>query len=917
MRNSLRQALLAAGLLSRSGALAGGVTLTHKVAICPTGAGGLGDSGTVPTVSSTYGVYTLLGCFATPATGYVLDGRMTVNAGMTLASCASFCAGSTAFAVQNGNQCLCGSHNPTTSQVPLGSCSTKCSGNAAENCGSSNTCIVYTSPPRGGSVSITTYPTTLPNGVISTVTSSTTLPPSPSGSVSVTTRTTTDSRGSQTVVTSSTTILSPPPPTSSTSVTTFTTTDSKGSQTVVTSSSVIVPPPPSTTSVTTFTTTDSRGSQTVVTSSSVIVPPPPSTTSVTTFTTTDPNGSQTVVTSSTVIAPPPPSMTSVTTFTTTDPNGSQTVVTSSTVMAPPPPGMTSATTYVTTNTAGSSITTTGTTVVPPPPVSTPPATSLVVSSSTNAQGSVVVSTSTVTGSGPFSSSVCGGTYIDINGQQYHVDCGVTYPGYDLPSKSVPSFQSCLDACTNYIPSPDIINGATCVAVSYGIRDNGGECYLKYNVTEVRPAPGQDSCYQIGSTVRPPSSSPAGPAAPTTTPPSPPPSSNVNNIPSTRTTPSTSAGTPSFSVAAQPCPGSDGQPFVNEQGTVFDITCSCTYPGNDLLTPHCDTFQQCILACDNYVPDPAIAGGRGCVAASWGYGNPGGNCYLKFEIGQIVYGDPNAASCKLRDYVIPDSVSSSSSSISSTSSSTPIVIQSSPTSAPPVVTPTPSSSATPIPASSSSNPSGPQPSYISGTADCPAQNGAIYTDGFGVEYEIACGVEINGDNALRAAHADTFEKCVAFCDLLPGCTAVTYPGDVGIDNAFRSNCYPYTSFIAYIPNANPTLRSARPRYGASNTGERFNNIQLCPAYEGQSFTDPANGVHQIGCEKGLLGAGDLYATVLPTLESCVTYCSLYNTCVGVTFSGYVPGDRAENCHPRSTYAQLTAQAGNSTAYLPTP
>ncbi|KAL8967828.1 MAG: hypothetical protein Q9197_005215 [Variospora fuerteventurae] len=611
-------------------------------------------------------------------------------------------------------------------------------------------------------------------------------------------------------------------------------------------------------------------------------------------------------------------MTSVTTFTTTDPNGSQTVVTSSTVMPPPPPGTTSATTYVTTNTAGSSITTTRTTVVPPPLVSNPPATSLVVSSSTNAQGSVVVSTSTVTGSGPFSSSVCGGTYIDNNGQQYHVDCGVTYPGYDLPSKSVPSFQSCLDACTNYIPSPDIINGATCVAVSYGIRDNGGECYLKYNVTELRPAPGQDSCYQIGSTVRPPSSSPAGPAAPTTTPPSPPPSSSINNVPSTRTTASTSAGTPpSFSVAAQPCPGSDGQPFVNEQGTVFDITCSCTYPGNDLLTPHCDTFQQCILACDNYVPDPAIAGGRGCVAASWGYGNPGGNCYLKFEIGQIVYGDPNAASCKLRDYVIPGSVSSSSSSISSTSSSIPVVSQSSPTSAPPVVTPTPSSSTTPIPASSSSNPSGPQPSYISGTADCPAQNGAIYTDGFGVEYEIACGVEINGDNALRAAHADTFEKCVAFCDLLPGCTAVTYPGDVGIDNAFRSNCYPYTSFIAYIPNANPTLRSARPRYGASNTGERFNNIQLCPAYEGQSFTDPANGVHQIGCEKGLLGAGDLYATVLPTLESCVTYCSLYNTCVGVTFSGYVPGDRNENCHPRSTYAQVTAQAGNSTAYLPPP
>ncbi|KAI4190539.1 MAG: hypothetical protein LQ348_003649 [Seirophora lacunosa] len=879
MRNSLRQALLAAGLLSSSGALAAGLTLTHKVAICPTGAGGLGDSGTVATVSSTYGVYTLLGCFAAPASGYVLDGRMTVNAGMTLESCASFCAGSMAFAVQNG-QCLFYAFALTSAAFWSYPVSNKMSADAFK---ATNVFAVPTTLPHlkslseaavpnalvmrrktaapaihaFGSVSVTTFPTTLPNGVVSTVTSSTTLPPSPSGSVSVTTFTTTDSRGSQTVVTSSTTIP-PPPPQGTTSVTTFTTTDSRGSQTVVTSSTTIPPPPPpGTTSVTTFTTTDSRGSQTVVTSSSVIVPPPSSTTSVTTFTTTDPNGSQTVVTSSSVIVPPPP-------------------------------GTTSATTFVTTDSAGSSITTTSTTVVPAPPVSTP-ATSLIVSSSTNAQGSVIVSTSTATA---WPTSVCGGTYVDKNGQQYHVDCGITYPGFDLPSQSLPNIESCLDACTNYIPSPNVVNGASCVAVSYGFRDNGGECYLKYNVTEFRPAPGETSCYKIGS-IRPPVSSPAGPAGPGTTPPSPPPSSNVN-VPSPRPSATTSAGPINPAAAAQPCPRSNGQPFTNSQGTVFDITCSCSYPGNDLITPHYDTFEQCILACDNYVPDPNIAGGRGCVAATWGFGNPGGNCYLKYEIGQIVYGDPNAASCKLRDYTIPGSVSSLTTRIAATSSTV-----------------------NPVPATTSSNPSVPQPSYISGTAECPAQNGAIYTDGFGVQYEIACGVEIDGANALSAAHADSFEKCVAFCDLLPGCTAATYPGEVGPDNLFRSNCYLYTSFNAYIPNANPTLRSARVRFGGSNTGDQFNSVGLCPALDGQTYTDPANGVHQIGCERGLAGAADLFAVVLHTLQACITYCSLYTTCVGVTFTGYVPGNRATNCNPRSTYTQVVAQAGNSTAFLSPP
>ncbi|KAL9055546.1 MAG: hypothetical protein Q9206_003097 [Seirophora lacunosa] len=305
-------------------------------------------------------------------------------------------------------------------------------------------------------------------------------------------------------------------------------------------------------------------------------------------------------------------------------------------------------------------------------------------------------------------------------------------------------------------------------------------------------------------------------------------------------------------------------------------------------------RMCILACDNYVPDPNIAGGRGCVAATWGFGNPGGNCYLKYEIGQIVYGDPNAASCKLRDYTIPGSVSSLTTRIAATSSTV-----------------------NPVPATTSSNPSVPQPSYISGTAECPAQNGAIYTDGFGVQYEIACGVEIDGANALSAAHADSFEKCVAFCDLLPGCTAATYPGEVGPDNLFRSNCYLYTSFNAYIPNANPTLRSARVRFGGSNTGDQFNSVGLCPALDGQTYTDPANGVHQIGCERGLAGAADLFAVVLHTLQACITYCSLYTTCVGVTFTGYVPGNRATNCNPRSTYTQVVAQAGNSTAFLSPP
>ncbi len=53
-------------------------------------------------MSSTYGVYGLLGCYAAPSSGYLLDGKTSVSVGMTLASCASYCTGSTFFALQNG-----------------------------------------------------------------------------------------------------------------------------------------------------------------------------------------------------------------------------------------------------------------------------------------------------------------------------------------------------------------------------------------------------------------------------------------------------------------------------------------------------------------------------------------------------------------------------------------------------------------------------------------------------------------------------------------------------------------------------------------------------------------------------------------------------------------------------------------------
>ncbi|KAL8742220.1 MAG: hypothetical protein Q9184_008288, partial [Pyrenodesmia sp. 2 TL-2023] len=540
---------------------------------------------------------------------------------------------------------------PIAAPLGAGSCTTKCSGNAAEDCGSNSSAIVYISSPHGDQVSATTYQTTLPNGVVSTVTSSSTLPPSSSASVSATTFTTTDVRGSSTVITSS------------------------------------------------------------ATSRATVVPPP---------------------------------------------------------------------------------------------ASISPATSVVVQSSTNAQGSVIVTSSTSTASVPFSSSACGGTYSDRLGDLYHVDCGVDYPGYDLSTLQVADFESCLQACDNYVPSAAVAGGAGCVGVSAGYRTAGVECYLKYNVIETRYAVGSDSAYRLDSNVnpQPPAASSGLPSNPLTSSPATLPvgqTSNPVNVPSPRPTASTSAANVNPTAALQPCPLSDGQPFINQQGTVYDIQCQVQYPGFDLTTPHFDTFQECILACDNYVPSPAVAGGADCVAVTWGFGNVGGNCYLKSNVGEVRAGGPNDASARLRNGAV---------------SSSPI----------PNPLPGPASSST----ASVPQPSTSPTDLVTAALPCPASDGLPFVNEQGTVFVIACQVQYPG-NDLTTPHFDTFRECILACDnYVPdpavaggqGCVAVTWGfGNVG------GNCY-LKYAVGEVRAGSPNDASARLQTAAlPNPGSISSNLPL--------------------------------------------------------------------------------------------
>lgn len=742
---------------------------------------------------------------------------------------------------------------------------------------------------------------------------------------------------------------------------TYTTTDAQGHPYVTSTTSY---GPPETTSVVLYTTTDAQGS-TYVTSSTSTFPVSPSTT-VIAITTTDSHGS-TYVTSTTSNFPATSPSTSVIVFATTDSHGS-TYTTSTTSTAPmTSPSVvlvTNTNTIITTDSGGSTFTTIQTQTS---------------SSTVTASAVPTVSAGTCNAAGN-----TGVIYADSDGTQYKVYCGTDFPGSDLPAVHVNSLADCAKACSEYVPSQDVAGGASCVAAAYGAGNPGSNCYLKYTITTINYGDGGfDSLEKVGYTP------PAPPTSKSLVPPnggsatgsgsgsaggstSTPYSGGTTN-PSQTTSPyppasiisgTTNTHVPNPTADAYPCPDYDQKDYIDSAGTAHHIECGTNYPGNDLTTPHEDTFEDCVAACDNYVPSPSVAGGKPCIGASWGQGNVGGNCYLKYAIGQRTFGDSNFDSFSNVDDA--GSISSGGPTTGSTSTSTDdagatatstddggaaatstgvdnggsgatstdngsgvsTTTTTSPTSTPmsqtttsanPATTPasstttSTSSSTTSATASSTDNGSGSgtntaEPSVA--TAFCPQNNNTQYTDVFGNAYHVKCGLQIDGDNAYPA-HADTFAKCLEYCDILEGCAAVTYQDGASAQN---SNCYPYSTFRFYSTHGPDGVFSGVPVSGQKSSGAGFNDA-LCPSKNQSTFMDYFGNTYNIGCDQNIDGGGtsggqDLLATVASSLEGCLTYCSTYDTCVGADWTGTVTNGNQANCYPKFGVGTVVYQAGTS-------
>lgn len=217
--------------------------------------------------------------------------------------------------------------------------------------------------------------------------------------------------------------------------------------------------------------------------------------------------------------------------------------------------------------------------------------------------------------------------------------------------------------------------------------------------------------------------------------------------------------------------------------------------------------------------------------------------------------------------------------------------------------------------------GAEPTVESPTPSCVqsanyAGNNTKYIDYFGYTYDIRCNLDLQSMPTDNDAHAESFEDCLEYCSLLTDCAAVTYQDPPYHPNNL-SNCYPKWTFVGYTPSAADGVYSGVNVNGASPGN--LENQNLCTSdnnqgasFDGDTYYDDYGSAWTIGCDGTLAitGAAALSSTVTDTLAGCVDYCSRYDSCDMVNWTGpHVNGTLDDpNCFPASVIG--VAGAANS-------
>ncbi|CAF9942655.1 hypothetical protein IMSHALPRED_004348 [Imshaugia aleurites] len=200
------------------------------------------------------------------------------------------------------------------------------------------------------------------------------------------------------------------------------------------------------------------------------------------------------------------------------------------------------------------------------------------------------------------------------------------------------------------------------------------------------------------------------------------------------------------------------------------------------------------------------------------------------------------------------------------------------------------------------------------------NNSEYTDYFGYTYDVRCNLDLQSAPTDHDAHADSFEDCLEYCSLLTDCAAVTYE-DAPYTLNNLSNCHPKWDFGGYITSASGGVYSGVNVNGSSSGDIESQNLCTANNYQGASYNgltyyDDYGIAWIIGCNNTLVitDSAALSTTVTDTLASCVDYCSIYDSCEMVNWTGpHANGTLDDpNCFPASAVGTADA-AGSATGF----
>lgn len=222
--------------------------------------------------------------------------------------------------------------------------------------------------------------------------------------------------------------------------------------------------------------------------------------------------------------------------------------------------------------------------------------------------------------------------------------------------------------------------------------------------------------------------------------------------------------------------------------------------------------------------------------------------------------------------------------------------------------------------------GPEPTQQTPTPSCAHSanyvgNNTRFSDYFGYTYDIRCNLNLQSTPTDHDAFAVRFEDCLEYCSLLTDCVAVTYQ-DPPSPTTNSSNCFPKWEFDGYTETSVDGVYSGVNVNGASSGQLNAQNLCTSDNNQGASYAGPPASVYTddygqawtIGCNTTLsiIANTALYPTVTDNLATCVDYCSVYDSCDLVSWTGSHTNGTANdpNCFPASSNGSAGAAGSAS-------